>query len=128
MIHVITKLVENENAHGHIYNELKKINLTKKNMIITECRIIVTYKCQIRMAIAFHCPHNKFINQTRSYHMVGISIKIFMRKVRIPSFYAFLNSYSHTWGRIYLYRLFGTKLLMILHCLNLKRRLIVSKF
>lgn len=41
MIHVLTKLVEN--VHGHIYNELKKINLTKKNMIITECRIIVTY-------------------------------------------------------------------------------------
>lgn len=28
MIHVLTKLVEN--VHGHIYNELKKINLTKK--------------------------------------------------------------------------------------------------
>lgn len=78
-------------------------------MIITECRIIVTYKCQIRLAIAFHCPYNKFINQTRSYHMVGISIKILLREVRIPSFYAFLNSYSHTWG----------KLLMILRCLNL---------
>lgn len=90
-----------ENVHGHIYNELKKINLTKKNMIITECRIIVTYKCQIRMAIAFHCPHDKFINQTRSYHMVGISIRIFMREVRIPSLYEFLNSYLHTWGRIW---------------------------
>lgn len=56
--------------------------------------------CQIRLAIAFHCPHNKFINQTRSYHMVGISIKN-LREVRIPSFYEFLNSYLHTWGRIW---------------------------
>lgn len=63
-----------ENVHGHIYNELKKINLTKKkydNNGMSHNRNV----CQIRLAIAFHCPHNKFINQTRSYHMVGISIK-----------------------------------------------------
>lgn len=32
-----------ENVYGYIYNEFKKINLIKKNMIIMECCIIVMY-------------------------------------------------------------------------------------
>lgn len=89
-------------------------------MIITECRIIVTYKCQIRLAIAFHCPHNKFINQTRSYHMVGISIK---KSSCVKSVFLLSTSSSTlicTHGGEYGNRLVGTKLLMILRCLNYK--------